>query len=277
MTRPELTPGNYRSVYEYYETPRTNERWQRAVSAVLRNYYKPEVEIDSEARERLTSDRRAPLIVANHPSAHDPTMVASELVHQGMMPPAILTKSQLMARPRIPAVDRLVAEGALSLGMIGRGVYGLLRPDAATQWPPRIALEAYGSVPVFRPETYPDESPRLLAYASTRLIELSAEYLRDGRPVLAFPEGTLSSPESHRRLPRSAVKSGIARIALASAPYSYVLPVGIAHRERPSGEAPRHSQIVIGSPVDIEPGDKQREVQTLIHEAMQRCLDRAHQ
>lgn len=219
--RPKISAENYAEVYDYYRESRQKPWFNSAVLHLCNLLYRPDVHFDGEAREILAEQLalgKGALFAVNHPTNHDPFITAAGMSSIG-----------------IPELRNTMAFGK----------------DSLFKGPSRLLMEYTGSVPVFRPKSYPDADPRTMVNATHELFSVAAERLQDGQVGMLFPQGGVVSAEMVGELALRDIKTGIARIALlASDEQSFIVPVGIAHRTSNHKQLlPRHSVMTIGEPI----------------------------
>lgn len=247
MTRhPKITASNYKQVYDYYRTPRMHPRFNEAVLSVSHALYKPEVHFQPHAIESLKQQLalgKGALLAMNHPSAHDPFVMAGAFqeIHE-----------------TVPGFRDFMGFGK----------------DSLFRGPTRPLFEKTGCVPVFRRDSYPDLDPRTFADLTHELFMMSADRLRHGNHVSLMPEGTRSGRENIEHIDYSAIKTGLARIALlAGSDHSFIVPVGIRYRNETPGSlfVPKGTAVVIGEPI-IDYAPTANGVRRQLVEGMQSAL-----
>lgn len=221
--RPEVALDNWEAVYDFFGPGRRRDWFTYPLLAFVAAIYRPRLRIADQtvARlHRLHADGVGIVVAVNHPSAHDPTVLAAALLDK-----------------RIRFLSR------------GTG----LTKDPLFRGPLRPVFEYTGTVPVFRAKNYQGTAAEIHDAAADRLIEVCVESLVDGRPVLTFVEGTNSSSDDLRTLRIESVKKGVGLMVAgareAGRPVA-VLPLGLVYHGREHARLPpRHVVAAAGTPV----------------------------
>lgn len=221
--RPEITVANYEAVYDFYGAGRRRDGFTYPLLAFVYAVYSPDLRIAPEtvAEVHRLHDAGVGIIVAvNHPSAHDPLVLASALFDKRV---------------------RFLAGGT-----------GLTK-DPLFRGPLRPVFEYTGTIPVFRAKNYQGTAEEIHEAAAARLIGVCVERLVAGGVVLTFVEGTNSSTDDLRTLRLESVKKGVGLMVAgargAGRPVA-VLPLGLAYRGRERATLPpRRAAVAAGPPI----------------------------
>ena len=219
--RPGVRVENSDAVYEFYGPGRRSERFTYALLSFVGALYAPELRIAPETVaevHRLHDAGVGVVVAANHPSGHDPLVLASS-VH-----------------------DRRVRFLAAGTG---------LTKDPLFRGPLRPVFEYTGTVPVFRAKNHLDMPPGVHEAAAARLIGLCVDRMLEGGVILTFVEGTNSSADDLRTLRLDSVKKGVGQIvsgARAAGGRAAVLPLGIAYHGREHRRWPPRRAVVAAAP-----------------------------
>lgn len=246
--RPELAPENYEAIYEYYDGSQLKPVFNRAVYALSSLAFKPDLLLSDETRDEIEAQfalGKGALVAANHPSQHDPFVMAGAW-HQ----------------TKIPQFQHFMAFAKAELF---EGV-------------PRILFENTGSVPILRPQDFPDVSPRVFADMTDKVLRMQADYVKAGGTAASMVEGTRSHPAELRKLRMASIKSGIARTALyAGDESSFIVPAAIHYRvtdPRAPKLPPRHTVVALGEPITTYE-TKTLAIRRQVYDGLQAALDRA--
>lgn len=225
--RPEVTVTNYEAVYDYYGPGRRRDGFTHPLLRFVRALYAPELRISPETVaevRRLHAAGVGLIVAANHPSVHDPLVLASAVFDERV---------------------RFLAGGT-----------GLTK-DPLFRGPLRPVFEYTGTVPVFRAKNYVGTAAGIHAAAAARLIGVCVDRLRSGGVVLTFVEGTNSSADDLRTLRLESVKKGVG--LMVSGAHGVVggagcgvavLPLGIAYHGREHARLPpRRAAVAAGRPL----------------------------
>ena len=218
-----MTVANWEAVYDYYGPGRRRDGFTYPLLTLVDAIYRPRLRISPEIvteLHRLHDDGVGIVVAANHPSAHDPTVLASVLFDKRI---------------------RFLAGGT-----------GLTK-DPLFRGPLRPVFEYTGTVPVFRAKNYQGTASEIHDAAAARLIDVCVNRLVDGGVVLTFVEGTNSSADDLRTLRLDSVKKGIGMMvsgAREAGARVAVLPVGLVYHGRERATLPpRHVVAAVGPPV----------------------------
>ncbi|EFV93538.1 hypothetical protein ES5_00340 [Dietzia cinnamea P4] len=151
-----MTVANWAAVYDFYGPGRRRDWFTYPLLALVDAIYRPRLRIPDETVERLHrlhSEGVGIVVAVNHPSAHDPTVLAAALFDRRV---------------------RFLASGT-----------GLTK-DPLFRGPLRPVFEYTGTVPVFRAKNYEGTASDIHVAAATRLIGLCVDRLTDGGVVLTF-------------------------------------------------------------------------------------------
>ncbi|MDV8001987.1 lysophospholipid acyltransferase family protein [Rhodococcus sp. IEGM 1408] len=221
--RPEVTVSNYEAVYDYYGPGRRRDGFTHPLLRFVGALYAPDLRIAPEtvAEVHRLHDAGVGLIVAaNHPSAHDPLVLASA-----------------------------VFDGRVRFLSGGTG----LAKDPLFRSRLRPLFEYTGTVPVFRAKNYVGTGAEIHEAAAARLIEVCVNRLVSGGVVLTFVEGTNSSADDLRTLRLESVKKGVGLMVAGAREAGgevAVLPVGIAYHGREHATLPpRHAALAVAPPL----------------------------
>lgn len=235
MRHPDITPENYREIYGYYaQEGDTRATITRGLSRSAALLLSPKLAFMPNAYEQIDElhDSGATAIIGtNHQSAFDP-FVATAAIHEG-------------------------AHHALS-DPYGAAKASLFRGPAS------LIFRNVNTIPVFRPQDVPNLSEEDFRAMSDKMLETFAKLIERGRPVGIMPEGT-RRPEGFRE---ENLKSGIARVALATSGQSYIVPMAIVYRgnvPRGAGDIAdaRRARVIIGNPISGYTRDKDTTEQVL--------------
>ncbi|WP_314037706.1 lysophospholipid acyltransferase family protein [Dietzia sp. CH92] len=226
--RPEVTVANWEAVYDFYGPRRRRNWFTYPLLTLVDAIYRPRLRIAPETvaeLHRLHDAGVGIIVAANHPSAHDPTVLAAAVFDERV---------------------RFLAEGT-----------GLTK-DPIFRGPLRPIFEYTGTVPVFRAKNYQGTASEIHEAAAARLIEVCVERLVDGGVVLTFVEGTNSSADDLRTLRLESVKKGVGMMvadARRAGAGVAVLPLGLAYHGREhAGLPPRRAVVAAGRPLLWESG-----------------------
>lgn len=181
--RPEIDLRNYEDVYDYYATSRVKPVFNRAMFAISRLVYKPNVVLSDETRQRLQKQfklGKGAILAVNHPSQHDPFVAAAA-----------------MRETTIPQFQQLMT----------------LAKDSLFRGATRPLFEYTGCMPVFRHKSY-DSNREAVMEASNRLFEVAVQHIQQGKTFAITPEGTPSKPDEFTQLKLESIHAGIVRIVL---------------------------------------------------------------
>lgn len=251
--RPDITPSNYKAVYDYYDTSRLNKRFNKALFRCARALYAPNVVASEETIETITTSLalgKGALLAVNHPSGHDPFVTAG-------------------------AFDELAIDGFQEFTGFAK--------DELFRGASRPIFELTGCVPVFRQKNYEGIDLRQHAKITERLFQLASNRLRSGQNVSLMPEGTNSSPDELTVLPIGKIKSGIVKIAqYASDNHSFIVPVGVHYKSPDPKHAklPRHASVAFGEPIthyETNPIALKRQIHAGMQDALTAAVERTHE
>ena len=247
--RPEVAVANADAVYDFYGPGRRRDWFTHPLLRFVDALYAPELRLAPEVEaevHRLHDAGVGIIVAANHPSAHDPLVLASAVWDKRV---------------------RFLASGT-----------GLTK-DPIFRGPLRPVFEYTGTVPVFRAKNYLDSPPELHDAAARRLIQLCVDSLAAGRVVLTFVEGTNSSTDDLRTLRLESVKKGVgqmvAGVRAAGRPVA-VLPVALAYHGREhSTVPPRRAVAAAGTPIVWQDGPAPTvdEVRAAVRDGIDSALD----
>ncbi|MET3860718.1 1-acyl-sn-glycerol-3-phosphate acyltransferase [Dietzia sp. 2505] len=227
--RPEVTLTNFEAVYDFYGPGRRRDGFTHPLLAFVGALYAPEVRIrpETEAELHRLHDAGVGIIVAaNHPSHHDPFVLASAVYDRRV---------------------RFLASGT-----------GLTK-DPLFRGPLRPVFEYTGTVPVFRAKNYGGTERAVHDAAASRLIGLCVDRLTAGGVVLTFVEGTNSSADDLRTLRLDSVKKGVGQMVRGvreGGGRVAVLPIGIVYHGREHSRLPPRRPVVAAGPLALweDPG-----------------------
>ena len=250
--RPEVTVDNYEAVYDFYGPGRRRDGFTYPLLRFVDAVYRPRLLVPQETvadLHRLHDSGVGIIVAANHPSKHDPFVLASAVFDSRV---------------------RFLASGT-----------GLTK-DPLFRGPLRPVFEYTGTVPVFRAKNYQGTAREVHDGAAARLIDLCVERLTTGGVVLTFVEGTNSSADDLRTLRLESVKKGVGQMVrgVRSGGGSVaVLPVGIVYHGREHARTPpRHPAVAAGPPIVWEgpgPAPTIDEVRAAVREGIDDALTRA--
>lgn len=218
---------NAEAVYDFYGPGRRRDGFTHALLTAVDALYSPEVRLSPATvaeLHRLHNAGTGIVVAANHPSGHDPFVLASAL-HDARV--------------------RFLSHGT-----------GLTK-DPLFRGPLRPVFEYTGTVPVFRAKNHADTSPELHDAAAARLIALCVDRLRAGGVVLTFVEGTNSSADDLRTLRLESVKKGVGQMvrgAREGGAAVAVLPVGLVYHGREHARLPPRHAVAAAGPISIWDG-----------------------
>ena len=225
--RPEVTVANWEAVYDFYGPGRRRDGFTHALLTAVDAVYAPQVRLPPATvaeLHRLHAAGTGIIVAANHPSAHDPFVLASAL-HDARV--------------------RFLSHGT-----------GLTK-DPLFRGPLRPVFEYTGTVPVFRAKNYSDTAPEVHDAAAARLIGLCVDRLLSGGVVLTFVEGTNSSADDLRTLHLESVKKGVGQMVRgvreAGGPVA-VLPLGLVYHGREHARLPPRRAVVAAGPITVWEG-----------------------
>lgn len=221
--RPEVTVSNFEAVYDYYGPGRRRDGVTHPLLRFVGGLYSPDLRITPETVaevHRLHDAGVGIIVAANHPSVHDPLVLASAMFDKRV---------------------RFLASGT-----------GLTK-DPLFRGPLRPVFEYTGTVPVFRAKNYVGTAAETHNSAAARLIEVCVDRLASGGVVLTFVEGTNSSADDLRTLRLESVKKGVGLMVAGAREAGRgvaVLPVGIVYHGRENARLPpRHAALAVGPPI----------------------------
>lgn len=239
--------ANWEAVYDFYGPGRRRDGFTHPLLALVGAVYAPELRIAPETvavLHRLHDAGVGIVVTANHPSKHDPFVLASGVFDKRV---------------------RFLSSGT-----------GLTK-DPLFRGPLRPVFEYMGTVPVFRAKNYQGTAAEIHDAAAARLIGLCVDRLVDGGVVLTFVEGTNSSADDLRTLRLDSVKKGVGMMvsgARKAGARVAVLPLGIAYDGREHARLPpRHAVTAAGAPVVWDSG-RPPEIDEVRH-AVRRGIDDA--
>lgn len=246
--RPEITTSNYSEVYDYYETPRLNQRFNSTYFSLSHTIYAPDVLLPDGTRERIEEQfalGKGAIIASNHPSSQD-TFVAAAAMHSTGM----------------PQLSEFTAFAKDSL------FHGVTLPF----------FEYTGAIPVFRPPSHDSIDVREVRQMTERMFRLAAHRLKQGHNVAIMPEGRRSPPEELEHLRLQSIRSGIAGIArYASDRSSFIIPLGMHYASgapHSLARPVRHAAVAFGNPITYYP-PAMNDLRRHVHEGMQTALTAA--
>lgn len=189
MVRPEVTPGNYPAVYDYYKQLTPSAHVLQGLHWAMSKMYRPAVHFADGARERvdelLDSEHRL-IIACNHVNMFDQLPAAAAL-HQRPLRRIVGNTIVLAKQPyfKNPAVRRL--------------------------------LDLSGAIPVFRDKDLSEEAGitrREQVAIGQTLVSTVAQKIDAGYHMFLFPEGTRNQGDPSEL---GKIKSGIGRMTVAAA------------------------------------------------------------
>jgi 1-acyl-sn-glycerol-3-phosphate acyltransferase len=222
-----VTVDNYEAVYDYYGPGRRRDGFTHPLLAVVGALYGPRLRIPPETvteLHRLHNAGVGVIVAANHPSTHDPFVLASAVYDKRV---------------------RFLAAGT-----------GLTK-DPLFRGPLRPVFEYTGTVPVFRAKNYVGTAREVHDAAAARLIGLCVDRLTSGGVVLTFVEGTNSSADDLRTLRLDSVKKGVGQMVRGvreAAGAVAVLPIGLVYRGREHVRTPPRHPVVAAGPLALWEG-----------------------
>ena len=243
--------ANYEAVYDFYGPGRRRDGFTYPLLRFVDALYSPDLLIAPEVVDelhRLHDDGVGIVVAANHPSAHDPTVLAAVLFDKRV---------------------RFLAGGT-----------GLTK-DPLFRGPLRPVFEYTGTVPVFRAKNYQGTAAEVHDAAAARLIGLCVDRLVSGGVVLTFVEGTNSSADDLRTLRLESVKKGVGMMvsgAREAGGRVAVLPIGLVYHGREHARLPpRHAVAAAGTPVlwDSGPPPTVEEVRHAVRDGIDDALTAA--
>lgn len=221
-SHPEVTVANYEAVYDFYGPGRRSDRFTHPLLRFVGAIYRPQVRIPDETvaeLHRLHREGVGIIVAANHPSAHDPFVLATALFDKRV---------------------RFLSSGT-----------GLTK-DPLFRGPLRPVFEYTGTVPVFRAKNYQGTATDVHAAAASRLIDVCVDRVVTGGVVLTFVEGTNSSADDLRTLRLESVKKGVGLMVVgareAGAPVA-VLPLGLVFQGREHHTLPTRRAVAAAGPI----------------------------
>ena len=250
-TRPEVTVANYQAVYDYYGPGRRSDRFTNPLLRMIDAVYRPRVLIPAETvaeLHRLHGEGVGILVAVNHPSKHDPMVLAASLFDKRI---------------------RFLSTGT-----------GLTK-DPLFRSAMRPLFEYTGTIPVFRAKNYQGTAAEIHDGAAARLIEVCVNRIVDGGVVLTFVEGTNSSADDLRTLRLESVKKGaglmVAGARALDAPVA-VLPIGLAYHGREHQTLPTRRAVAAAGPLitwDSGPAPTVDEVREAVRSGIDAALTSA--
>lgn len=214
--------ANYEAVYDFFGPGRRRDWFTYPVLRLVDAIYRPRVQMSAGTvaeLNRLHADGVGIVVAVNHPSKHDPTVLAATLYDKRV---------------------RFLSTGT-----------GLTK-DPIFRGPLRPLFEYTGTIPVFRAKNYQGTATDIHLAAAARLIRVCIERLVAGGVVLTFVEGTNSSADDLRTLRLESVKKGVGHMVCgareAGAPVA-VLPIGLVYRGRDHQTLPPRRTIAAAGPV----------------------------
>ena len=217
-----MTVANYAAVYDYYGPGRRSDRFTHPLLRFVDALYRPRLRIPDETVDevhRLHREGVGIIVAVNHPSKHDPLVLASALFDKRI---------------------RFLSGGT---GLTKDPLFrSFLRP----------VFEYTGTIPVFRAKNYEGTATAVHAAAAGRLIDVCVNRVVTGGVVLTFVEGTNSSADDLRTLRLESVKKGVGLIVVgareAGAPVA-VLPMGLGYRGREHNTLPPRRAVAATGPI----------------------------
>lgn len=215
--------ANWEAVYDFYGPGRRRDGFTDALLTFVGALYRPRLRIAPDVvseLHRLHAEGVGIVVAVNHPSKHDPFVLASGVFDKRV---------------------RFLSAGT-----------GLTK-DPLFRGPLRPVFEYTGTVPVFRAKNYQGTAAEIHDAAAARLISLCVDRLVDGAVVLTFVEGTNSSADDLRTLRLESVKKGVGMMvhgARQAGARVAVLPMGIVYHGREHARTPpRHPVLAAGPPI----------------------------
>lgn len=249
--RPAVTVTNYEAVYDFYGPGRRRDWFAYPLLRVIDAIYRPRVRVPAETVAELHRLRDAGvgvLVAVNHPSKHDPMVLAATLFDKRI---------------------RFLTTGT-----------GLTK-DPIFRSPLRPLFEYTGTIPVFRAKNYQGIASEIHDGAAARLIEVCVNRIVEGGVVLTFVEGTNSSVDDLRILHLKSVKKGaglmVAGARAADAPVA-VLPLGLAYQGREHNTLPTRRAVAATGPIitwDSGPVPTVDEVRVAVRDGIDAALTAA--
>lgn len=244
MSKPEIKPENHQAMYEYYQELEPNHRLLMAVHRASSFIFRPRTHFAKDAEHDI----------AERLDAGDRIIIASNHLHiNDQFPLSAIIKRNASLRP-----------------LMGRTFALAKAPYFENQFL-RTALDASGTLPVFRPKDLPDQ-PRLQASSARSLIETSAKRIIDGWNMFLFPEGTRNEGNASEL---GKVQSGVGRIASQA---SHEVGVTILPMALWYGEGQDHHgfkpDVFIGSPI-VGPFDTKQDAVIPLRDSLEDCLSYA--
>lgn len=246
-----MTVANWKAVYDFYGPGRRRNSFTNPLLRFVDAIYRPRLRIAPETvaeLHRLHEDGVGIIVAVNHPSVHDPTVLAAVLFDKRV---------------------RFLSEGT-----------GLTK-DPLFRGPLRPIFEYTGTVPVFRAKNYQGTAAEIYEAAADRLIGVCVDRLVDGGVVLTFVEGTNSSTDDLRTLRIESVKKGVGLMvngAREAGARVAVLPLGIVYHGRDHAKLPpRGAVAAAGAPVlwDTGPPPTIDEVRHAVRDGIAEALTEA--
>ncbi|RYX78941.1 1-acyl-sn-glycerol-3-phosphate acyltransferase [bacterium] len=245
---PEVTLDNYEAVYGYYRTHQQPRIQALATYAYLAFKYKPVVHYSQKTGQQIKDLRGRGdsfLISVNHP-----TNTSDQFILAGAAFKSPLRRS--IGHMRVLGKDDLFEDEER-----------------------RKRIDMMGSIPVFRPK---DHGMRAVAAAGKRMIDISAQRLKDGDNLAVFVQGEHESQHPDRI---DSIHTGIGHIAhhaLRRDTPLHLLSIGIAY-DGP-GDEPKldHASVYINPPIATEniPG-KINDIKNTVHQDLQHAVDSARE
>lgn len=198
----DFKPENHQELYESYSQIEPNERLVRAIQAVSKVIYRPNVHLADGAQDEL-----------------------KERIEGGDS--IIIASNHLNIADQFP-ISALISQLDFLKPLEGK-TFALAKADYFKKPYLRRALDATGTLPVFRRKDMPN-NPRLQARAARSLIDTSASRLCQGWHMLVFPEGTRNQGDQTKL---GKVEGGIGRIAAQASKLTgvSVLPIALWYGE----------------------------------------------
>lgn len=245
---PTVTLENYEAVYDYYQTHQQPRMQALASYAYLALKYNPVVNYMQETGDQIKRfcDRGDSFLI----SVNHPTNTSDQFILAGAAFKSPLRRN--IGHMRVLGKDDLFEDEER-----------------------RKKIDMMGSIPVFRPK---DHGMKAVAAAGNRMIDVSAQRLKDGDSLAVFVQGEHESQHPDRI---DAIHSGIGHIAHRALKLDtplHLLSIGIAY-DAP-GDEPNlnNASVYINPPITTGRIPKSiNQIKRIVHQDLQLAVDAARE
>ncbi len=242
--RPRVTSENFDAVYDYYAINRRNRGFSETIHHAAHHILRPDVELDDNVRDSIQqaiTEQKGIIVTANHPSQHDAFTMPAAMTETGipeLMDIAAAAKSELFQNPFT-----------------------------------RFLFEHTGCIPVFRQKSDAVLNREHTLARANRLNAVLVERLQRGENIAILPEGERSSEDDYEYVPLNKIKTGVARLAIATSGQSVILPLGIYYdTPNPKQTLPKRHAAVTFGPVITDYSSSIQGVRRQVHESINAAL-----